>query len=80
MAITSKLEMAGQGGVLSWGCGGLGDALPGLPLDPTRNFKIIVWTWLYRRQSEHPERTTSEGTKLNFKQTTPASRHLPDGI
>jgi hypothetical protein len=80
MAISPKLEMAGKGGVLSWGCGGLGDALPGLPLDPTCNFKITVWTWLYRRQSEHPERIASKGIKSNIKHITPASQHLPDGI
>jgi hypothetical protein len=80
MAITSKLEMAGQVGVLSWGCGDLGDVLPGLPVDPTCNFKITVWTWLCRRQSENPERIASDGIKLNFKHITPASRHLPDGI
>jgi len=80
MAITSKLEMAGQVGVLSCGCGDLGDALPGLSLDPTCNFKITFWTWLYRRQSENPERIASEGIKSHFKHITPASRHMPDGI
>lgn len=80
MAITPKLEMAGQGGVLAWGRGGLGDALPGLHVDPTCTFKITVWPWLYRRQSENPERIASEGIKSNFKHFRPASRHLPDGI